>query len=230
MNANTTGTVKVGRWEYPAEVTDTGIRRNAKRDGSGEWIEGIADAKVIASFVADATATDEVAETIGTLTAVQREVMAAVGSRQFDYFDDGIAADSGIWFGHMCQQTPNSRKVRDAVTSLARGGKGRPQLWIVGEADGTGTGIDRWVVLTGMGAAVANRLASTFDGWSAIQLPSPSHGRGGGNQTKRPGKSSWRIGDPCPQGHILTESTLYTMPSGRNQCRECRAGMPSRQN
>ena len=33
------GTVKVGRWEYPARKLDSGIiERNTKRDGSGEWV------------------------------------------------------------------------------------------------------------------------------------------------------------------------------------------------
>jgi hypothetical protein len=35
-----TGTVKVGRWEYPARSMDNGtIERNTARDGSGEWIK-----------------------------------------------------------------------------------------------------------------------------------------------------------------------------------------------
>lgn len=34
------GTVKVGRWEYPAERFAGGtVMRNAKRDGSGTWVE-----------------------------------------------------------------------------------------------------------------------------------------------------------------------------------------------
>lgn len=40
----TTGTVKVGRWTYPARQSlDGTIVRNTKRDGSGEWvgIEGV---------------------------------------------------------------------------------------------------------------------------------------------------------------------------------------------
>src|SRR5882757_1808859 len=36
--ATIAGTVKIGRWEYPAEQRGDRIVRNAKRDGSGEWI------------------------------------------------------------------------------------------------------------------------------------------------------------------------------------------------
>lgn len=35
-----TGTVKVGRWEYPTrEDEDGNIQRNTKRDGSGDWVD-----------------------------------------------------------------------------------------------------------------------------------------------------------------------------------------------
>lgn len=45
------GTVKVGRWAYPAQKSDANdapVRYNTKRDGSGEW--KTADAKVAATF------------------------------------------------------------------------------------------------------------------------------------------------------------------------------------
>ena len=38
MNAVLFQTVKVGRWEYPAKHVDGEWFRNAKRDGTGEWI------------------------------------------------------------------------------------------------------------------------------------------------------------------------------------------------
>lgn len=35
-----TGTVKVGRWEYPARTLENGtVERNTQRDGEGEWIK-----------------------------------------------------------------------------------------------------------------------------------------------------------------------------------------------
>lgn len=36
-------------------------------------------------------------------------------------------------------------------------------------------------------------------------------------------KLTWELGTKCPKGHLLTEETRYAMPSGRVQCRECRA-------
>lgn len=41
-----TGTVKIGRWTYPARDAGNGAERNTKRDGSGTW-EGVDYAKVI---------------------------------------------------------------------------------------------------------------------------------------------------------------------------------------
>lgn len=41
-----TGTVKIGRWTYPARDAGNGAERNIKRDGSGTW-EGVDYAKVI---------------------------------------------------------------------------------------------------------------------------------------------------------------------------------------
>lgn len=224
MNAVTTGTVKVGRWEYPAEMTETGLRRNAKRDGSGEWIEGVADAKVVASFVPAEQFTDEVAEAIDALSPVQREAMAAVGNGHFDFFDEGVVEHSGIWFTHMSEQTPNPRPFRTAMQKLTTGAN---PLWAIGEPDYDAHGRDRWFALTALGAKVAQRLAAPV-AWEALGAAKAGHTTGGGNQTKKPGKSTWKIGDPCPQGHTLTAETLYVMPSGRKQCKTCRAEMPSR--
>jgi membrane protein involved in colicin uptake len=42
-----TGTVKVGRWDYPVRMTSAGkVQRNSKRDGSGSW-ETIDDSNAI---------------------------------------------------------------------------------------------------------------------------------------------------------------------------------------
>jgi hypothetical protein len=38
-------------------------------------------------------------------------------------------------------------------------------------------------------------------------------------------KHEWKIGGKCPNGHKLTKDTLYVMPSGRHQCRVCRAAL-----
>ena len=38
------GTVKIGRWTYPARLWEGGVAdRNTKRDGSGEWVEVAAE-------------------------------------------------------------------------------------------------------------------------------------------------------------------------------------------
>jgi hypothetical protein len=46
-------------------------------------------------------------------------------------------------------------------------------------------------------------------------------------KARRQGKSTWELETPCPKGHTLTTETLYVMPSGRKQCKSCRAGYAS---
>lgn len=248
-----TGTVKVGRWEYPAKVDQDGTTvRNTKRDRSGEWV-GInadkfvpateADRVAIAADVAtepvavetndDAEAwTDETAETIEKLNDAERTVGAMIGAtctggRYFDFFDDGLREGSGIWFEHAAEQTPNKVAARKAFRGLAKAG-----VLEIGDVDSsTGATPDRWMSLTEAGVAVVSRLlagSAPIDP-SVLGEAKSGHRAGGGNQTKKPGKSTWELGTPCPQGiHTLTAETLYVMPSGRKQCRGCRAGMPSR--
>lgn len=57
--------------------------------------------------------------------------------------------------------------------------------------------------------------------------PSPKAEKKAAKKTAAPqrNKSTWELGDKCPKGHTLTEDTRYVMPSGRVQCRKCRADL-----
>lgn len=92
-------------------------------------------------------------------------------------------------------------------------------------------------MFVGEGDPIAEKAAQAVEvpeipGFVDAPAPAPerkSSGHGGrvGAQVRKPGKSSWKIGDTCPQGHELTEETLYEMPSGRKQCRVCRGSYRS---
>lgn len=46
---------------------------------------------------------------------------------------------------------------------------------------------------------------------------------------EQPKTSRWQVGGTCPKGHeFATEEDIYTMPSGRKQCRKCRKGYASK--
>ncbi|HXJ65145.1 MAG TPA: hypothetical protein VNN79_15430 [Actinomycetota bacterium] len=223
------GTAKVGRWTYPAiEQTDGSVVRNEKTDGSLGWVA------VDPSKVAWTTA--EIAELVASqpdpkpvetpkLSPAAQYIAQQIadsctrGKVGFDFFDDGLRDGSGIWLEHAAQQTPNPGAAKRAFRELAKHG-----LIGIGEPDSDSYGNDRWIWLTQKGADVI----ATFVGESLGSLPEAKAHTGGGNQTKRPGKSTWELGTPCPQGHTLTADTLYVMPSGRKQCRDCRNSMPSR--
>lgn len=225
-STTTTGTVKDGRWEYPAtQLSDGHIIRNSKRDGSGHDVE--VTPKVAETFT---SSTPAASNGHSVLSPLDRAMLAQIGNTgdrsskapSFDFFDDGIVEGSGIWFAHASEQTANPPAARRAFKSLANKG----YLEISEPQEYSGSEKDRWIVLTAKGAEAAIELAG-----QSTELPEfkAGHATGGGNQTKRPGKSTWKLGSPCPQGHKLSAQTLYTMPSGRNQCRECRGTMPSRE-
>lgn len=216
MSKIATGTVRIGRWTYPLRTQDGVTERNAKRDGSGEWVD--VDLADVAEWNMDPEPT-EVAE---ITDPAARSLMNRIANRGFDFFDDGLVEDSGIWFEHACQQTPNAKAARAAFRKLDREGliNLNPDVF---EGDD-----DRWMTLTAKGAAYAATQVGVRDTY-AWPAETAGHRAGDGNQSKRPGKSSWKLGEKCPQGHTLTAQNLYVMPSGRKQCRECRSTMPSRQ-
>lgn len=233
----TTGTVKIGRWAYPAIKYGTGrVLRNTKRDGSGE-LENTNSAAFVADEVQPVVEledemefgedpADDVNDALVALDPTGRAIMALVGQRYFDFFDDGIVDGSGIWFSHLGWQAAERlgrATVTAALRKLVTAG-----LWDLGESDeGGGNGPDRWFALTALGAAVANAVSTDVVPPAAEIKATSKHGGKVGAQTAKPGKSTWVIGTPCPKGHTLSDATLYVMPSGRPQCRECRSGFAS---
>lgn len=212
-----TGTVKVGRWTYPViERPDGVVVRNEKTDGSLGYNRDGFDVEAV---VWDAPAATEAPK----LSPAARELAAAIVNRHFDFFDDGYDVEgSGIWFNHMSEQTPNPAAARKAARELEKRG-----LVHISEPQDPDTK-DRWLSLTAEGAAFVGSLKGQSYNLAVLGQAKAGHASGGGNQTKKPGKSTWKVGDKCPQGHKLTNENLYVMPSGRSQCRDCRKGMPSR--
>lgn len=261
-----TGTVKVGRWDYPAKMDQNGIVvRNTKRDRSGEWVDADAERFVpgtAADFAAieaelppvnpldDAqnppvdpeddwgTTGSEFLDTLETLSPLEREIMAMIGRTSgrwdgtggptFDFFDDGVVEGSGIWRDHAVDQ------VGRGVTRAA-GRKAIARLEELGlievnpELDSPSDD-DHWMWLTAKGAtaALAVRGDEAPTKLGNGRAAGDGHGSRPGAQTRKPGKSTWKVGDPCPQGdHVLIAELIYVMPSGRKQCKGCRAGYPS---
>lgn len=93
------------------------------------------------------------------LSPRQSALMAAIGNREFSFFDEGIVADSGIW--HSCM-TGEIAGEGSAVATTAKGvanviaALGRKGLLEIGDLDEG----DVWVSLTASGASLANSLAT----------------------------------------------------------------------
>lgn len=151
------GSVKVGRWHYPAVQDGETVTRNAKRDGSGEW-----------------------EETNPTL------------------------------FRPTGEGDPTAEAIAEEQASKARHPAGK-----------------------GVGQKPNLTLVDGFTEDPALAAPNgTTHGGKVGAQTKKPGKSDWKVGSLCPQGlHKITDedgdNEVYVMPSGRRQCRKCRRGYSS---
>lgn len=153
--STTTGTVKIGRWTYPTIERDGDILRNTKRDGTGEWVS-LPDSAVVtpvASPTAAEVETGRPSADSAELTAYGFAVMAAIGNREFDFFDDGVVEGSGIWFDHMASQLPGySRGTgKRELRKLEKAG-------LVGIGDVDTDASDRWLYLTAKGAAAAAQL------------------------------------------------------------------------
>ena len=99
-------------------------------------------------------------ETVKVLTARQKALMAAIGNREFSFFDGGIVANEGIWHANLTDEaaggtspiasTPHG--VANVVAALGRKG-------LLNICDNGADGV--WVSLTESGAALANSLAAT---------------------------------------------------------------------
>lgn len=213
--------IKIGRWTYPLAVKDGVVVRNAKRDGSGEWLV-VEDKQMTQedrdTLLASAKPEKEVAKTddYWTLRDIYRFIFDSFAT---DY--DEIAAQFDLRPGRA--KAAVSRLVRFGLVATDR----RKGIVSLGEGKGvkeitethiqslhTYDEISQYEALANYDEAVPNN----------VRIPNPStHGGVKGAQTKKPGHSTWKVGAKCPQGHVLRKQDIYHMPSGRNICRRCRS-------
>lgn len=228
-----TGTVKVGRWTYPARrdhaATDApATTRNEKRDGSGEWVD-VLDSKVADTFVAD----EQPQALTGVVAPVEQSAdfqsARAVYENIFDSF--AVTGDELAVEGLTEKRATELATYLTTVTVKDHAGQDIPLL--VRHTDGGENGKtvvwQSWETYDSIDTAEA---LARFDAAVPADLKVKerkirTNTAVTNNTHKKPGKSSWKAGTPCPQGHILNGTNLYIMPSGRKQCKDCRAGYPS---
>lgn len=217
--APTTGTVRVGRWEYPAELT-TGadgfphVRRNLKRDGSGDW----------------ETAATKVADTFAAEQTAPAAIPGFVDEAPVNHDREDLRTANRVIFANFAANL-------DDVATAVDTNPGRAKA-IVNELVQLGLVVQENV----NGEEIVWQSAETYDHIDEdandakfeetvpadIKIRAVStHGGKIGAQTKKPGKSDWKVGSNCPQGHLLEEGDVYVQPSGRKQCRKCRGGYAS---
>jgi hypothetical protein len=226
-NVTTTGTVKVGRWTYPAEQDAQGTIRNTKRDGTGEWVK--ADA---ADFVADEGGTPKP----GTKAAKPRSTKTVATPA-----DKAVATDDWHLLRELYQVifanfavTADELRVRDITEKrgleLARylEGTGLVARSLAGESGKEPI----WQSWNTYDSHTEDEVLADFDAKVPFDVIVKERKVGGhpvtNNTHKKPGRSTWAVGSTCPQGHKLaTAADIYVMPSGRKQCQSCRKGYPS---
>lgn len=201
--------IKIGRWTYPLGVIDGRLVRNAKRDGSGEWVEVTVDQMDGDQQKALITKAPKESEDYALL----REIYLFIfDDHSVDY--DGISEKFNLRPG----------RAKAAVSRLVNHGL---------------VNVDHIERPDGKGKQYVIQANDTYDNWSreeavdgfnnstmpkTVKIPNPStHGGVKGAQTRKPGKSTWKVGSPCPQGHKLKKGDIYTMPNGRHICRVCRS-------
>lgn len=220
------GTVRSGRWDYPAVLHDDGTAaRNTKRDGSGEWVD--VDA---AKFVAEG---DVPGQRSGAKADLP-EIDGFTAEGHSDYDDLRVAyklifANFAATYEEIAEQLgADPGRAKTVVAMLREKG-----LVVTDRREAQGKGASAETVV---------QSAKTYDGRTEGEVMADfagafqpgvkirrSSGHGGkvGAQHRKPGKSKWAVGSKCPQGHKLREEDIYQMPSGRMQCRKCRAGYPA---
>lgn len=232
ISITSTGTIKIGRWEYPARTEQDGsgstrVLRNTKRDGSGEWT--VVPVPAAANYTPRAWP-----ESAPAIPGFVDEVPT-----NYDY-DDLRVAYLAIWDGFAVL---GYTELADAVGCDVPRAKA-----LARHLDQAGL-----VVIDPKykpdGGNKTETLIQAFESYDNITrveaiakfveaVPTDvtvratsTHGGKVGAQTKRPGRSTWAVGDLCPQGHTITDedgdNPVYVMRSGRKQCRKCRAGYAS---
>lgn len=208
------GTVKVGRWEYPAVRNDDGTvyRNTDRKTGDGDWVE--VTGKAIESFAPDAPDVPEIdgftAEghsDYDDLRVAYRTIFDEFGVT-IDDLADALGADLA--------------RTKSIVNML------RDKGLVVSDKVNDGELVIQSFKTYDNHTAdeVMADFAEAFNPGVKIRRSS-GHGGKVGAQHKKPGKSRWEVGSRCPQGHLLKEGDIYVMPSGRKQCRKCRHGYSS---
>lgn len=218
-NVTTRGTVKVGRWTYPAEQDAQGTIRNEKRDGSGKWVK--ADAAAFVPDEADAPTPGHRPElTTPAEASLDYKVALAVAKNTYETYIWGTADEIRPEGVSEKRTLEILRKLRDnnllvEEKSQASDGfkTGQPIFQATPCADEAS--LEEYLAIVG--------TTLPLD----LEVKVRAIGTVTNNTHKKPGRSTWKVGTPCPQGHTLRAETLYTMPSGRNQCRVCRGEYPS---
>ena len=221
MSATITGTVKVGRWDYPARQVDDYIERNTKRDGTGEW--EVATTKVANSFTAAAAITAELPEIPGFVdeTPVNHDYEDLRTAYLATYA--GFAVTLEEIADAMDSNPGRAKAALDTLVGLGL---------VAGPEKAPETGELIWQPWKSHDEIDEKQARVEFETVTPLDIAikvRPTHGGRAGAQTKKPGRSTWAVGDKCPQGHILAEGDIYTQPSGRKQCRKCRGGYSSNQ-
>lgn len=220
--ALTQGTVKVGRWTYPAiQGVDGAVMRNTKRDGSGSFTKP-ADA---AKFVPDAAPVSEERDAYTPEPAdasedfrLARRILANVWG-------------TGIW-GTADEVRPADVTEKRAIEILRELGR---LGFMSSEAATKDTGFKSGTMIyssyPNWDEASLPELLAKFDAEAphdlTVKVRVIRTGPVTNNTHKKPGRSSWTVGSSCPQGHTLEAGDVYRMPSGRRQCRVCRGEYPS---
>lgn len=221
MNANT-GTVKVGRWEYPARRDESGdIERNTKRDGSGEW-------EVATTKVANTFAADKPTEPTPAVPAINGFVDEAPVNHDYEDLRTAYMA-TYAGFAVTLEEIAdaldtNPGRAKAALDTLVGLGL------VAGPEKAPETGEPIWQPWKSYDEIDEKQARREFEDATPTDIAikvRPTHGGKSGAQTKKPGRSTWTVGDKCPQGHVLAEGDIYVQPSGRKQCRKCRGGYSS---
>lgn len=215
-NVTTTGTVKVGRWTYPAEQDAQGTIRNTKRDGTGEWVKVDADA-----FVPDAAPAKPAAKTVEA--SLDYKLALAVAKNTYETYIWGTADDIRPEGVSEKRTLEILRKLRDANLLVEEKSS---------SSDGFVTGQPIFQATPCADEASLEEYLAIVGTTLPLDLEVKVRAVGGhpvtNNTHKKPGRSTWTVGSNCPQGHKLaTSDDIYTMPSGRKQCQKCRKGYPS---
>jgi hypothetical protein len=221
-----TGTVKVGRWTYGAKKVGDTITYE-KRDKDATVVE--ANEKVAATFVAD-----EQPEAITGVVAPTEQSndfrdARLVYENIFDSFAvtgdelpvEGLtekrATELATYLTTVTVKDHAGQEIPLVVRDAKGGDNGKTVIWQSWE---TYDSIDTAEALRRFDEAIPTNLV-------VKERKIRTNTAVTNNTHKKPGKSTWKAGTPCPQGHILNGSNLYVMPSGRKQCKDCRAGYPS---